>query len=151
MYNKILITGAPRSGKTTLIEKVAAEIDKKRGFVTREALDEDGERTGFDVISDEGNIATLASIHIMTPYVVPTAHNKKAKAYYIDVPGFEACLERLFHFSPEDILYLDEIGQMELFSLRFRELVESYLAAPNLFIGTISGMYYDRFTGAIRQ
>ncbi|OQA04457.1 MAG: NTPase [bacterium ADurb.Bin400] len=39
---------------------------------------------------------------------------------------------------------------MELFSTRFKELVNSYLASPNHFIGTITSVYDDEFIRQIK-
>ena len=55
---KILITGPPRCGKSTLISKLTTHYEKLgreiRGFLTPE-IKHDGKRIGFDVLDIETN------------------------------------------------------------------------------------------------
>jgi nucleoside-triphosphatase len=138
----ILITGLPRSGKTTLLERLIAHVPNRQGFVTREAL-RDGRRVGFDIITADGQSRPLASIDFKTPY--------RVSQYSLDLAGFEQQLPPLLHIQKGQLLYLDEIGQMELFSEKYKELVRQYLDADNLFIGIISQVYHEDFTDAVRR
>jgi nucleoside-triphosphatase THEP1 len=138
---KLLITGLPRSGKSTLLERLINEIPHKRGFVTTE-IREGGERTGFQAVTDTGHKQILSSIHIASQYKVPRS---VGGTYNVDVDAFDRLLSSLFDHNDTDLLYIDEIGRMELFSERFKELVNNYLIAPNNFIGTIPSAYDDEF------
>lgn len=53
-------------------------------------------------------------------------------------------------FQPDDILFIDEIGPMELLSPLFRTFCTKYLDAPNLCIA-LSQPYVDDFTEAIKN
>jgi len=134
MENNILITGIPKSGKSTMLERVlnslAWSIDKK-GFMTRE-IKEGKERMGFNVITSTGNIDLLSSIYFYSPI--------KVGRYFVEVPKFEKLLPEFFDFKNE-LLYIDEIGQMQLYSSKFENLVRIYLDSQNLFLGTLSSVY----------
>ncbi|MDL1986092.1 MAG: hypothetical protein LWX08_00310, partial [Deltaproteobacteria bacterium] len=60
----ILVTGPPRCGKSTLIEKVILCIEKPMtGFFTRE-IKEKGKRVGFSIITLDGKKGVLAHQNI---------------------------------------------------------------------------------------
>lgn len=128
--NNILITGSPGSGKTTLLEKLINQIPAhKKGFITRE-IRTSGKRTGFEIVTSDGERKPLAGIDIDSPY--------RVSKYRVDVAGFESMIDRFFEFTGQDVLYIDEIGKMELFSNRFTDLATKYLDAENLFIAVIA-------------
>ena len=144
MPNNYLLIGQPRCGKSTLLERIVAEIPQKQGFLTKEVL-RGGKRIGFSVVSNGNPICTLAHVDFITDFEV--------SKYYVDVQGFEWVLNEplFFQYTPEQVLYLDEIGQMQLFSPTFKKLVRNYLDAPNLFLGTLSAVYHNNFTKALRK
>ncbi len=143
MIKNIILTGQPHSGKSTLLQRLLPDIPQRRGFITREILQE-GVRRGFEVWTDDNIDFVLAHVEYSSlPY--------RVSRYGVDVAGFEAILPPLFEYQPNQLLYLDEIGQMELFSDKFKSLVENYLDAPNLFMGTLSAVYHDEFTTVVRS
>lgn len=142
MNPKIFLTGIPRCGKSTLLEAIINRIPRKQGFLTRE-MKKAGRRTGFEISTAAGEKATLAS--------VDSTSSLKVSKYGVDIPVFEAMLPPLFSFGKHDLLYIDEVGQMELYSDTFQDLVRGYLAAPNSFIGTLSAVYDHSLIGEIRQ
>jgi len=132
----------PRSGKTTILRNVIEAIGPRVGFLTEEVT-ENGERVGFEVITHKGKRAMLASIH--------SGSNLRVSRYGVMLEDFEKLIASLNKFSDKDTLYIDEIGQMELFSKALRVLVTTYLDAENLFVGTISKVYSDKFTEDIKS
>jgi len=128
-YN-ILITGPPASGKSTLIQ----ELTKGKtccGIVMPEYR-KDHERAGFKVVDIRtGREGLLASVDIK-PHVV--------SKYGIDVAGFEKvalpALEAGIK-SKNAIIIIDEIGNMELFSEKFKKLIEKALGTKRV-LATIS-------------
>jgi nucleoside-triphosphatase len=138
---KIFLTGQPRSGKTTLLSKLLAEAKNKQGFVTEEIRD-GGERVGFKLVSADGREAVLAHVDHESPY--------KVSRYYVDVRTLDQFIEPLFSISEGQLLYIDEIGQMELFSDRFKELANLYLDSDNRVLGTITSVYSDDYTEAVK-
>lgn len=139
---KILLTGKPKSGKTTLLEKLLKDIKDKHGMVATEVL-EDGTRIGFDLQDDSGHIAILARTDRKTDTAVGR--------YYVDIPSLNAFIESLFNIAPHQLLYIDEIGHMQLYSREFQKLVRAYLNVPNDYLGTISSIYSHPFIDEVKN
>ena len=138
MFNgKILITGLPHSGKSTLVRRLVEGVENKQGFLTME-MQEDGQRVGFKIATASGTEAILASIGLESPI--------RVSRYGVSVENLDRVIPELETFSPKDQLYLDEIGQMELYSDKFKDLVTKYLDAENPLLATISKVYSDEFT-----
>lgn len=134
---KLLLTGEPRSGKTTLLEGFIEEVPNKQGFVTREVR-EDGERVGFELVSSLGQTATLAGVN--------SDSDIRVSRYGVEVNQLDAFLDDLPPAQAGNLLYVDEIGQMELFSERFKTLITGYLNSENPYAGTITSVFQDDFT-----
>lgn len=141
MQKNILITGQPRSGKSTLLNKVISNIEPKKGFVTNE-IREEGERVGFEIETSTGNKATLAHVNFNTEY--------KVSRYFVDINNLENILPEVNDFNNE-LLYIDEIGQMELFSNKFEELVLKYLDSNNTCVSTFSCVFENDFMKKIKE
>ena len=62
-FTKLLLTGTPGCGKTTVLERVAAQLGDLRlpGFLTRE-LREHGQRVGFEAVGLGGRRVILAHV-----------------------------------------------------------------------------------------
>lgn len=128
----ILITGLPGAGKTTIIFKLS-EIFKEfnpAGFYTAEIIEE-GVRTGFELVSLNGENKTLAHINIKSKYSVGK--------YKIDLKSFEPFVESIFLREKKTGLYIiDEIGKMECMSKKFSKLVLTLLDSDKPVIASIS-------------
>ena len=127
MAVKVLITGEPGSGKTTVVKKVANLLGKDRaiGFWTEEIRDKKtGKRTGFRIITTDGKKKIFSS---------KIFHSKKlVGSYGVNVQYFEELaipiLEKAIKIArknPKTVIVIDEIGKMELFSKKFRDLVRN--------------------------
>ena len=141
MQKNVIITGKPKSGKSTLLRQLIADLPDKVGFVTNEIL-EAGNRVGFELETNQGHRAILAHVDFQTPHPV--------SKYAVDVANLDAIIPEVAVFESGDFLYLDEIGQMELFSDKFKELALQYFDAPNTCLATLSAVYDDDFTKAVR-
>lgn len=137
---KILLTGKNRSGKTTLLTKLIATIPEKQGLITKEVRD-DIDRIGFDLENTAGELEELARTNKPTSVSVGR--------YFIDLEALDNFIKPLFSVQPNKLLYVDEIGQMQLYSPSFKQLVTKYLQADNHFIGTITSIYKDKFVTEI--
>ncbi len=128
----ILITGRPGVGKTTAIKKVLSALDiRPRGFYTEEIRD-GRERRGFTVKTFGGRDCVLAHTDIQG---VP-----RVGRYGVDVTSFEntALPELEEAVGKQEIIVIDEIGKMEMFSNRFKNLVLQALDGPAPVLAVIS-------------
>ena len=97
--------------------KLLAEVGNKLGLVAGETLENDI-RIGFDLMDSAGNKASLARTNKQTAFPVGR--------YFVDIETLDELIKPLFTFGPEQLLYIDEIGQMQLYSSLFKELAISY-------------------------
>ena len=127
----ILITGPPRCGKSTLIEKVVSGIERPvTGFFTRE-IKEEGRRVGFSINTLDGREGILAHQNIGGQFSVGK--------YRINLEDIEAiAIPSMIPARKEEIVVIDEIGKMECFSPLFRETLIRVLNLPNWIIGSIA-------------
>ncbi len=120
---RILLTGPPRCGKTTVVQKVVARFPGKvAGFFTREAR-EKGERVGFEIVTLDGQVAWLSHVDFPGPHRVGKYGVSLENLHRVGLPALEV--------NPEiDLVMVDEIGKMECLSPRFVEAIERVWAAP---------------------
>lgn len=142
MKKNILLTGLPRSGKSTLLAKLILDHKKRVGFVTHEVC-ENGERIGFEIETSLGGKSAIANMHFET--------NFKVSKYFVEPSNLDFMLPRISKFGSEDLLFLDEIGQMQLLSKNFKKFALSYFDSPNICIATLSKVYNDDFTEQLRN
>lgn len=139
---KILLTGLPKSGKSTMLTNLIAGVGPKHGLTSPEVREND-ERIGFDLCDGMDNAAPLSRVKTVTDYPVGR--------YYVDLESLENFIEPLFKYHSDDLLFVDEVGQMQLYSERFKDLVKDYVEALNDFIGTISQVYDHPFIDDLKQ
>jgi len=137
MNKKILITGPPRCGKSTLISKLIEyyTIEKNYivyGFLTPEVR-ESGNRIGFDVVDVcSGNTSQLARVgDFKTKY--------KVGKYNVFVDDFDNYLGKFLDLEGKSInlIVIDEIGKMELFSLKFQNFIKKIFSSNTPIVATI--------------
>ncbi|MCS6963258.1 NTPase [Thermoflexus sp.] len=130
----LLLTGRPGVGKTTLIRRVAEALgDRAGGFFTEEIRGPQG-RLGFRLVTLDGRAAIFAHVD----WIDRTPH--RVGRYGVDITvlddlGVAAIREAVDH---REVVLVDEIGKMELFSAAFREALEAVAASPRPMIATIT-------------
>jgi nucleoside-triphosphatase len=131
MIKNILITGLPGCGKTTLIKEVLKELRiPARGFFTEE-IREGGERIGFKIMTLNDKEGILAKKEFKSPYKVSKYGVNLKDLEEIGVEEIEEGLKE------NSLIVVDEIGKMELFSQKFKEIISKALNSKNKVLGTI--------------
>jgi nucleoside-triphosphatase len=129
---RLFLSGNPAVGKTTLVRAVSQRLEEVTcaGFYTEE-IRAGRQRTGFRIVTLDGQRATLASVGSQKPTV---------GKYSVHVEEFEnLVLGRIDPAVTEADLYvIDEIGKMELLSDRFRAKIIQLLGQPANLLATIS-------------
>lgn len=116
-----LLTGRPGCGKTTLIRRLVEAVDVPAGGFYTEEIRRGGRREGFALATLDGQTATLASVHSSSRHRVSRYGVELESIDEVGVPAIEQAT------AGADLIVIDEIGKMELFSNRFRQAVLSAL------------------------
>lgn len=143
MFKNVLITGSPGIGKTTIIKTVLPLLNVKAGGFFTEEIRVKGNREGFAVETLDGQKGILALVNFKSLY--------KVGKYGVDIQSFEKVAIPAIESAIKDkeLIVIDEIGKMELFSERFKEAVIKALDSDKPVLGVIkkSG---DKFINAIK-
>ncbi len=121
MSKRVAITGAPGVGKSTLTREVLDRLDCRAGGVLAREVRRDGKRAGFDLQDHlTGEVGTLASIEGEGPGL---------GRYRINLHDLEEIEAKAVERAAEeaDLVVIDEVGPMELFSESFAAAVETAL------------------------
>lgn len=110
----IAIIGKPGTGKTTLVKKLLENISLDAGGFYTEEIRDDGVRVGFRIVDiASSKKATFAHVGIHS--------DKRVSKYGVDIEAFDnIAISSLENALDKDIVIIDEIGRMELFSEKFR-------------------------------
>jgi len=131
MREVYLLTGRPGTGKTSLIKETVALMKGQAGGFYTEEIRSRGTRQGFRLVTLGGEELVLAHIDIRSRY--------RVSKYGVDVDGFERvgvpALDKAARQC--DLVVIDEIGKMELFSADFRELISRMIESGKRVLGTI--------------
>ncbi len=129
---RILVTGPPGSGKTTLILRVLDLLHGKRfaGFYTEEVRGRTG-RTGFRIATLDGRMAQLAT--------AGGAGGPRVGRYTVHLAALEAvCGDALEPRPGIDVVVIDEIGKMECLSPAFVRAARRALSGTVPVLGTVA-------------
>ena len=130
MITNIFLTGAPSSGKTSVLKKVIQLLDyPANGFYTEEERI-DGRRVGFLMKTLDGKSGHLAHQDIGSEFHI--------RRYGVSIENIESIAAPSIAPVDRNIIILDEIGKMECFSEEFKQSAVRALDAPNVVIGTIT-------------
>jgi nucleoside-triphosphatase len=142
-----MLTGAPGAGKTTLVCRIAAELQASglavAGFTSRELRERSG-RVGFQVEAIGGASAVMAHVGF--------TEGPRVGRYRVDVPAFERialpAIERATR--AEGVAVIDELGPMELYSDAFVHAVQHLFDQDVPVVATVHARSHP-LTDALRQ
>jgi nucleoside-triphosphatase len=131
MKQVYLLTGRPGTGKTRLIKQAVAGIKGEAGGFYTEEMRSQGVRQGFRLVTLDGQEAILAHINIHSPY--------RVSKYGIDIDSLDQVGVSALHKAAQqcNLVVIDEIGRMELFSANFRKVVSQIIDSGKRILGTI--------------
>jgi nucleoside-triphosphatase len=129
----IFITGNPGCGKSTLIRKLLAEMSGRRvaGMITPE-IRENGKRKGFKIIDlASGQEEILASVN--------RQRGPGVSRYRVNLDAIDVIIGKFLEsYENSEYVVIDEIGMMEFYSRKFREIVDMVMASDKIVIATLS-------------
>ena len=144
MTKKVLLTGRPGCGKTTLIKRVVNNLPRRAGGFYTEEIREAGARVGFKVVTLGGKEAVFAHVDFKTP--------DRLGKYGLDLSALErigvGAVRRAVR--TRRLVVIDEIGPMEIRSAIFRDSVTEVLDSEVPVIATIYARSLP-FTDAIKS
>jgi nucleoside-triphosphatase len=126
----IFLTGAPSSGKTTVIKKTIGLLSLPcNGFYTEEERI-DGKRIGFLMHTVQGKSGYLAHQDISSEFHI--------RRYGVSIENIETIAVPAIAPVEDHLIIIDEIGKMECFSQKFTEAATRALDSKNVVVGTIT-------------
>lgn len=142
MKKNIFLTGAPSSGKTTVIRKVIQQLSPPmQGFYTQEKRKNE-RRVGFLMHTLDGKQGYLAHENISSSFHI--------HRYGVSLENIESIAVPSISPQEDTIIILDEIAKMECFSPAFRKTALKALDSRNIVIGTIA-LGGDSFIRAVKE
>ncbi len=131
MESVFLLTGRPGIGKTTVIRKTLLLIPLKAGGFYTEEIRQNGIRKGFRLITLDQRSTIISHIEFPGPYRVGKYGINVQNLDSIGVTALQNAI------STDELIVIDEIGKMELFSATFRSAVLSAGSGGKKVLGTI--------------
>jgi nucleoside-triphosphatase len=131
MKTAYLLSGEPGSGKTTIIKEVLSKANKSAGGFYTEEIRSQGVRQGFNIVTLDGKSAVLAHTGVRSPHRVSKYGVDTDSMDKVAVPALKQAIQS------KDIIVIDEIGKMELFSPSFKDAVIEALQSEKKVLGTI--------------
>jgi len=144
----IFVTGRPGIGKTSVLLRAADDL-KNRGYkiggmISREVR-EGGVRVGFEIVDfSTGQRGWLA--HVSQP-TGPQVSKYRVNLTDLNAIGVGSILNAV---TDANIIIVDEIGPMELFSPKFREAVTQAMESNKPMLGTIHFKVRDPLIDTIK-
>ena len=143
MGRRFLLTGIPGSGKSTVVRRCVERLRAGGltvGGISTPEVRRGGRRVAFEVVDlATGRRGLMASVEINSPY--------RVGRYGVDVEGFEAIALPALRYAEEscDIICIDEIGRMELYSRAFEEIVRRILSGVKPVIAVVHRRYAEAY------
>jgi len=139
MARTLLITGRPGVGKTTVIKQVAKTLGERAGGFYTEEIRGPGGRKGFRLVTlpAGGREAVMAHVDLRT--------RNRVGRYGVDVAALDSVGVAAIRqaIQSQEVVVIDEIGKMEMFSGEFRGAVLKAVSSPKLVVATVMQQNHD--------
>jgi nucleoside-triphosphatase len=147
MNPKVLLTGRPGCGKTTVIKRAVRELARPAGGFYTEEIRERGMRVGFKLVTLDDKEAIFAHVDFLA-----AAGPERLGKYGLDLSALEAIGVKAVHEAvrAKRLVIIDEIGPMEIRSPVFRDAVNEALESGAPILATITARLLP-FTDAIKK
>lgn len=138
----LILTGATGVGKTTVLAKVVSDLHGRGvsvgGMFSREVR-EGTARVGFEVVDiAAAKVGWLARVNGQGSPQVGKYHVNLADLEAVGVKAINAAIEQ------SDIVAIDEIGPMELFSPKFKQAANKALESRKLVLAVVHQKAQDK-------
>jgi nucleoside-triphosphatase len=145
----LFLTGSPGVGKTTVLMNAVESLKAKGysvgGMVSREVRS-CGARVGFEILDlGTGKRGWLAHVN---QKIGPQVGRYRVNLEDFNGIGVEAILVAVEKF---DVVVIDEIGPMELFSKKFREAVKRAVESEKLIVGVVHWKAKDKLMEEVKM
>jgi nucleoside-triphosphatase len=138
----LLLTGSPGVGKTTVLTKAVSILKDKGygvgGMISREVR-EGGVRVGFEVVDlSSQKRGWLAHVNQKT--------GPQVGKYRVNLEDLEIIGAQAIYYAVEncDVVAIDEVGPMELFSEKFKDATRKALESTKIVIAVVHGKAQDK-------
>ncbi len=140
--NNIFITGPPRSGKSTMVSQIIDELGLNAEGLRTPDIRKNGERKGFKLLDIKTGEEGILS-H------VDQQEGPKVSKYRVDMDDLQRFTElSLENISDDcDIVVIDEIGTMELYSDKFKKVVKDRLNDDIPVLAVLHRHHVDKYEG----
>lgn len=145
----LLLTGNSGVGKTTVLIKIVDSLKAKGisvgGIISREAR-EGNARVGFEIIDLTGNRhGWLAHVTQRTGPQVGKYHVNLEDLDNIGAKAVSEAVEKC------DVIAIDEIGPMELFSQKFKQAVKQALESRKAVLAVVHAKARDQLINGVKR
>ena len=144
-----ILTGAPGTGKTTVLQKVVETLKTHGvsvgGMLSREVR-KSGIRVGFEILDySNGNQGWLAHIN---QNAGPQVGKYRVNIQDLEAIGAQAIIDAAENCQ---IIAIDEIGPMELYSQKFKQAVELAFQSGKLVLAIVHAKATDPLVTTAKQ
>lgn len=142
---KFFLTGRPGSGKSTVLLKCVEQLHGLGfavGGISTPEIRSGGSRVGFSVVDlASGRRAPLAGTEVASSF--------RVGRYGVDLMGFESVALPALEYAERscDVICIDEIGPMELFSRPFERRIDELIRGPKPMVAVVHRRRADAYGG----
>ncbi len=145
----LLLTGTPSVGKTTVLMKTVNALKERGirvgGLISREAR-EGGTRVGFEILDlTSSRRGWLAHVNQKSG---PQVGKYRVNIEDLNTVGAQAVTEAV---EKCEVIAIDEIGPMELFSEKFKEAVRKALESRKLVLAVVHWKAQDKLINEAKK